>query len=95
MSAAHDMWKGEVLDALRAAADAKAAYWDSMEALEQALRCEDPIDSVNNFLVDRVDTLAINVNVPGDVDWIDQDTADEVAAEVKRLIEESAWRSAI
>lgn len=77
-----------VLEALRAAVDAKVAYWDRMKELEEALDCEDPIDSVNNYLVDRVDILAVNVDEPGDVDWIDQATANEVVAEVKRLNEE-------
>jgi hypothetical protein len=75
----------QILDALRAAVDAKAAYWDRMHELEAALGCEDPPDRVNNHLVDYVDGLAFNVDVPGDVEWIDGVMADEMEAKVREL----------
>lgn len=74
-----------ILEALRAAADAKAAYWDRMNELEAALGCPDPIDSVNDYLVDHVDDLAVNVTSPGDVAWISENSADEVVREVAAL----------
>jgi hypothetical protein len=79
-----------VLEALRAAVDAKAAYWDRMHELEAALGCEDPIDKVNDLLVDQIDSMAVNVNCPGDVTWITEEDAADLQGNVQRLNEEAA-----
>jgi len=78
-----------ILHALRAAVDAKAAYWDRMNELEAALNCEDPPDDINNYLVEHVDDLAVNVREPGDVGWINEIYAENVAQEVARLAGEA------
>jgi hypothetical protein len=56
-----------------------------MNELETVLGCEDPPASINNLLVERVDDLAVAVDEPGDVEWINGVMAGELETEVRAL----------
>jgi hypothetical protein len=72
------------LDALRAAVMAKLAYWDAMSHLEKAFDIEDPMDDVNDAVVDNIDWLASAM--PGDPspEHIVEEHVTQLIADIKK-----------